>query len=144
MVWYAKIRLCYIVGKRNVIKPTNKKLNKDDIVVIHDGIHPMVDAEIISSCIDTCVEKGNGVSAFPVYEQIFETDDNETTDKYIPREKLRIVQTPQAYRYAIFWMYTIMALRTISVFMVLHMQILLWQMLEKNYIFQKVQLRILR
>ena len=120
------------------------KLNKDDIVVIHDGIRPMVDAEIISSCIDTCVEKGNGVSAFPVYEQIFETDDNETTDKYIPREKLRIVQTPQAYRYAIFWMYTIMALRTISVFMVLHMQILLWQMLEKNYIFQKVQLRILR
>ena len=99
MVWYAKIRLCYIVGKRNVIKPTNKKLNKDDIVVIHDGIRPMVDAEIISSCIDTCVEKGNGVSAFPVYEQIFETDDNETTDKYIPREKLRIVQTPQAYRY---------------------------------------------
>ena len=59
----------------------------------------MVDADIISSCIDTCVEKGNGVSAFPVYEQIFETDDDVTTDKYIPREKLRIVQTPQAYRY---------------------------------------------
>lgn len=75
------------------------KLNKDDVVVIHDGIRPMVDADIISSCIDICVEKGNGVSAFPVYEQIFETDDDETTDKYIPREKLRIVQTPQAYRY---------------------------------------------
>ena len=121
------------------------KLNKDDIVVIHDGIRPMVDAEIISSCIDTCVEKGNGVSAFPVYEQIFETDDNETTDKYIPREKLRIVQDHHRHiDMAIFWMYTIMALRTISVFMVLHMQILLWQMLEKNYIFQKVQLRILR
>lgn len=59
----------------------------------------MVDADIISSCIDTCVENGNGVSAFPVYEQIFETDDDKTTDKYIPRENLRIVQTPQAYRY---------------------------------------------
>ena len=28
------------------------KLNKDDVVVIHDGIRPMVDADIISSCID--------------------------------------------------------------------------------------------
>lgn len=45
------------------------------------------------------MENGNGVSAFPVYEQIFETDDDKTTDKYIPRENLRIVQTPQAYRY---------------------------------------------
>ena len=38
------------------------KLNKHDVVVIHDGIRPMVDADIISSCIDTCMEKGNGTS----------------------------------------------------------------------------------
>lgn len=104
------------------------KLNKHDVVVIHDGIRPMVDADIISSCIDTCMEKGNGVSAFPVYEQIFETDDDETTDKYIPREKLRIVQTPQAYRYGSNLIYIIMDSRIILVFMVLHMLIHLWQM----------------
>ena len=144
MVWYAKIRLCYIVGKRNVIKPTNKKLNKDDIVVIHDGIHPMVDAEIISSCIDTCMEKGNGVSAFPVYEQIFETDDDETTDKYIPREKLRIVQTPQAYRYGnILDVYNYGFANNIGIHGSSYANTLMADVGEELY-FQKVQLRILR
>lgn len=73
--------------------------DKEDIVVIHDGIRPMVEEEIITSCIETCKSKGNGVTAYPVYEQVFETVDGETADKYILREGLRIVQTPQAYRY---------------------------------------------
>ena len=120
------------------------KLNKDDIVVIHDGIRPMVDAEIISSCIDTCVEKGNGVSAFPVYEQIFETDDNETTDKYIPREKLRIVQTPQAYRYGnILDVYNYGFANNIGIHGSSYANTLMADVGEELY-FQKDQLRILR
>ena len=78
----------------------NGKCSEEDIVIIHDGIRPMVDADIIESCIDTCCKYGNGVTAYPVYEQIFETIDGETTGKYIPREGLRIVQTPQAYHYS--------------------------------------------
>ena len=73
--------------------------NDGDIIIIHDGIRPMVDDNIITSCIETCESNGNGVTAYPVYEQIFETKDGKTTDKYIPRESLRIVQTPQAYKY---------------------------------------------
>lgn len=76
-----------------------REISKDDIVIIHDGIRPMVDEYIITSCIETCKSKGNGVTAYPVYEQIFETEDGKKTDKYIPRESLRIVQTPQAYKY---------------------------------------------
>lgn len=73
--------------------------DKNDVVIIHDGIRPMVDEDIITSCIETCKKDGNGVTAYPVYEQIFETSDETTTDKYIPRESLRIVQTPQAYKF---------------------------------------------
>lgn len=73
----------------------------EDIVVIHDGIRPMVDENIISSCITCCKEYGNGVTALPIYEQIFKALDEKTTDTYIPRETLRILQTPQAYRYQI-------------------------------------------
>ena len=76
-----------------------KICNGEDIIVIHDGIRPMVEDNIITSCIETCKISGNGVTAYPVYEQIFETKDGETTDNYIPRESLRIVQTPQAYKY---------------------------------------------
>lgn len=75
------------------------KCAREDVVVIHDGIRPMVPEDVISSCISSCAEHGNGVTALPVYEQVFRARDGGTTDAYIPREGLRIVQTPQAYRY---------------------------------------------
>lgn len=71
----------------------------EDVVIIHDGIRPMVNRDIISSCILCCEKYGNGVSALPIYEQIFKVLDEKTTDAYIPRETLRILQTPQAYKY---------------------------------------------
>lgn len=71
----------------------------DDIVIIHDGIRPMVEEDIINSCIDTCEQCGNGITALPVFEQIFKVNDEETTKEFIPREELRILQTPQAYHY---------------------------------------------
>lgn len=71
-----------------------------DIVVIHDGIRPMVGEEIIDSCIDVCEKCGNGITALPVYEQIFKAEDEESSKEYIPRDSLKILQTPQAYKYA--------------------------------------------
>ncbi len=121
------------------------KLNKDDIVVIHDGIRPMVDAEIISSCIDTCVEKkAMEYRHFRYMSRYLRLMIMRQLINIYQEKSLELFRHHRHIDMAIFWMYTIMALRTISVFMVLHMQILLWQMLEKNYIFQKVQLRILR
>lgn len=73
----------------------------DDTIIIHDGIRPMVDEEIINSCIQTCKKYGNGISALPVYEQIFKIQDENTTREYIPRDALRILQTPQAYKFGI-------------------------------------------
>lgn len=75
------------------------KCSAEDIIVIHDGIRPMVNEDIISSSILSCKEYGNGVSSLPIYEQIFKVLDEKTTNAYIPRETLRILQTPQAYRY---------------------------------------------
>lgn len=105
---YGIAKLRYVVSGGNSSQESikigldslNEVCNEDDIVVIHDGIRPMVDEDIITSCIETCRRNGNGVTAYPVYEQIFETSDGKTTDKYILREGLRIVQTPQAYMYS--------------------------------------------
>ena len=42
---------------------------------------------------------GNAVTSLPYNEQIFVIDDDISTTKYIPRETLRRVSTPQAYRF---------------------------------------------
>ncbi|MBR1411938.1 MAG: 2-C-methyl-D-erythritol 4-phosphate cytidylyltransferase [Prevotella sp.] len=73
----------------------------DDIVVIHDGIRPLVDSTVLTDVIKTAQTYGNGVTSMPYNEQIFvvAADDETTTTQYIPRETLRRVATPQAYRY---------------------------------------------
>jgi len=71
----------------------------DDIIVIHDGIRPLVDAEVLTDVILKCREFGNAVTSLPYNEQIFvvSQEDKTTTTQYIPRETLRRVSTPQAY-----------------------------------------------
>ncbi len=71
----------------------------DDIVVIHDGIRPMIDAFVLSDVLIKTKEYGNAVTSMPYNEQIFCTNDGETTTEYVPRETIRRVQTPQGYRY---------------------------------------------
>ena len=81
------------------LKNLETDCKEDDLVVIHDGIRPMLDRDILESCLLICAEKGNAVTALPVYEQVFKIENEESTREYIPRETLRIVQTPQAYYY---------------------------------------------
>ena len=71
----------------------------EDIVIIHDGIRPLVDEFVLSDAIVKCKQYGNAVTSLPYNEQIFVMDDEISTTKYVPRETLRRVSTPQAYSY---------------------------------------------
>lgn len=67
-------------------------------VIIHDGIRPLVDSDVLTDVINVCERYGNGVTSLPYNEQIFVVDDEISTTSYIPRETLRRVSTPQAYK----------------------------------------------
>lgn len=84
---------------RNGVFNLEGEIQDDDIVIIHDGIRPLVDQSVLSDVIRICKQYGNAVSSLPYNEQIFVTSDQMTTTKYIPRETLRRVVTPQAYYY---------------------------------------------
>ena len=75
------------------------KISPDDTVIIHDGIRPLVEEEVLSDVIIKCEQYGNAVTSMPYNEQIFVIDDDLSTVKYIPRETLRCVATPQAYKF---------------------------------------------
>lgn len=86
---------------RNGVYNLEGIVKDDDIVIIHDGIRPMVDESVLTDVIKVAKEKGNAVTSLPYNEQIFviNPEDPSTTQKYIPRETLRRVSTPQAYRF---------------------------------------------
>ena len=75
----------------------------DDLIIIHDGIRPLVDDSVLSDVLAKAKMYGNAVSSMPYNEQIFviDSENPETTTRYIPRETLRRVSTPQAYRFDI-------------------------------------------
>ncbi|MDY6354543.1 MAG: IspD/TarI family cytidylyltransferase [Lachnospiraceae bacterium] len=86
---------------RNGVYHLEGKAAPNDIIVIHDGIRPLVDDSVLSDVLRKARQYGNAVTAMPYNEQIFIVDpeDNTTTKKYIPRETLRRVSTPQAYQF---------------------------------------------
>lgn len=88
---------------RNGVFNLEDKCSKDDIVIIHDGIRPLVDATVLTDVIMKAEQFGTGVTSMPYNEQIFvvSEDDENTTTKFIPRETLRRVATPQAYNYGL-------------------------------------------
>ena len=91
---------------RNGIFSLRDKANKNDIVILHDGIRPMIDEAVLSDVIVTCRKYGNGVSSLPYNEQIFRKKDEISTIEYINRDMLRRVQTPQAYLFGkLLWAY---------------------------------------
>ena len=84
---------------RNGVYHLEGKAAADDIVVIHDGIRPLVDDTVLTDVIIKAKQYGNAVTSLPYNEQIFIVDDEISTTKFIPRETLRRVSTPQAYRF---------------------------------------------
>lgn len=84
---------------RNGVYNLEGVLKDDDIVIIHDGIRPLVDESVLSDVILKCNRYGNAVTSMPYNEQIFVIDDEISTVKYISRETLRRVSTPQAYKF---------------------------------------------
>lgn len=91
---------------RNGVFNLQEFCSENDNVIIHDGIRPMVDENVLSDVLVKCDLYGNAVTSLPYNEQIFFKETEMTTKQYIPRETLRRVQTPQAYKYKkLLWAY---------------------------------------
>lgn len=69
----------------------------EDIVLIHDAIRPMVSADIISDNIQTCRKYGNAITVVPCTAAMLKTVDEISSTGQIPRNNLKVTQTPQAF-----------------------------------------------
>lgn len=83
---------------RNGVYELEKYFGKDDIVLIHDAIRPMVSAEIISDCIRVVTRYGNAITVIPCAEAMMQTKDGVVSVGSYPRDNLKRTQTPQGFR----------------------------------------------
>ena len=70
----------------------------DDIILVQDGVRPLVSERIISENIATCKKFGYAVTGLTCKEAIMEQVDDTVREIDIPRERLVRTQTPHTYR----------------------------------------------
>ncbi|WP_368646170.1 2-C-methyl-D-erythritol 4-phosphate cytidylyltransferase [Alkalibacterium putridalgicola] len=82
----------------NGLEKLKAEAGSDDLIILHDGVRPLVSLDIISDLVVTASTYGNAVSSLPIVDQVVKRDDDFTTSESIPRDQLKIVTTPQAYK----------------------------------------------
>jgi 2-C-methyl-D-erythritol 4-phosphate cytidylyltransferase/2-C-methyl-D-erythritol 2,4-cyclodiphosphate synthase len=72
---------------------------KPDIVLIHDAARPFASAALVSRAISAAQRSGAAIPALPVTDTIKTVDAQGLIDKTLDRASLRLVQTPQAFKF---------------------------------------------
>lgn len=74
---------------------------KPDIVLIHDAARPFVSQAVISRAIATAELTGAAIPTIPVTDTVKLVDDGGHVEATPERARLRIAQTPQAFKYEV-------------------------------------------
>lgn len=71
--------------------------DRDTIVLVHDGIRPLVSQDVITDCIRTTQLHGNAITTIPSVEALLQTDDKESSSVVVDRRTIMRTQTPQGF-----------------------------------------------
>jgi 2-C-methyl-D-erythritol 4-phosphate cytidylyltransferase/2-C-methyl-D-erythritol 2,4-cyclodiphosphate synthase len=72
---------------------------KPDIVLIHDAARPFASAALVSRAIAAAQRSGAAIPALPVTDTVKTVDAQGLVDQTLDRATLRLVQTPQAFKF---------------------------------------------
>lgn len=69
-----------------------------DLVVVHDGVRPLVTESVLLDTLHTAEQYGAAIAAVPVKDTLKRVSAGRAVEATIPRESLWRVQTPQAFQ----------------------------------------------
>jgi len=72
---------------------------KYDLVLIHDGVRPLIEKRLIERVIKEAMVNRAVITALPAKETVKEVNDLRDVVKTYDRKRVWMVQTPQAFRY---------------------------------------------
>ncbi len=77
------------------VKNGLKQVPKDSLVLIHDGVRPLVSNETIERVVSTSIEKGNAIPFMDITQSVRKLSKGKS--KAINRKDLKVIQTPQGF-----------------------------------------------
>ena len=89
-----------VTGQESIFKGLKaiKTFDKDEksIVLIHDGVRPFINEDVISSCIKSVKEKGSAITVVPANETIITSEDGKIS-AITDRSKCCLARAPQCF-----------------------------------------------
>lgn len=79
------------------LKEAAKNASDKDIVLIHDGVRPLIDKDIISKNIETCRKHGSAVTTGKVYETPLIVDEKKGIKTILERDTCFVGKAPQTF-----------------------------------------------
>ncbi len=73
--------------------------SKDDIVLIHDGVRPLINRELITANIEAVKAYGNGITSEPASESVLRSTDGINVDEVPNRDLMYVAKAPQSFYY---------------------------------------------
>ncbi len=70
---------------------------KSSVVLIHDGVRPLINGTLISACIDGVQTHGSAITTSPANETILQLDSENMIKSTIKRADCRLARAPQAF-----------------------------------------------
>lgn len=83
----------------NCLKALSPIANINDIVIIHDGIRPLITEQVILDNIEICKKYKNAVAVIPSNEAMVYSEDNSSSNTSINRNYVWKTQTPHSMYY---------------------------------------------
>lgn len=80
------------------IKKAAELYSEDTVCLIHDGVRPMIDYDIITRNIESVEKYGSAVTVAPAIETIAVKGDDNKVGQIIDRNKCQIAKAPQSFR----------------------------------------------
>ena len=74
-----------------------KEKNKDAIVLIHDGVRPLITEETINKCISTVKEFDSAITVTPCFETPIVSNDGNNISTILDRRNVYSAQAPQGF-----------------------------------------------
>ncbi len=72
---------------------------EEDIVLIHDGVRPLINEELISNNIEAVKKHGNAITSEPVRESVVRCVDRESITDVPPRDQMFVAKAPQSFHF---------------------------------------------
>lgn len=81
----------------NGLKAMKGTAKEGDIVLIHDGVRPLITGNLISENIEAVRKYGNAITSEPARESVLQSKDGENVDVVPDRSMMYVAKAPQSF-----------------------------------------------